>query len=219
MIEFATSFGKFNVPVMATLPEHVLEFPKTTDFDLCPIRETASKTFVLKNTGELSSHYLWDIPKPFSIYPKEGHLAPGASTHVTIEFKPDNASVYTATAVCTFGDSNNWDRSKGSQAMTVYGIGKYSYISVADNQRMFDFGDVYATKSGEKKLILRNDSAVHANFKIKTVAKDSDPYFVFSATSGTIAKGKQTELLVNLQNNHPQTAFSIQSLYFRPMLN
>ena len=28
VLEFSTSLGKFNVPVNATIPEHVIEFPK-----------------------------------------------------------------------------------------------------------------------------------------------------------------------------------------------
>ncbi|KAJ3035519.1 hypothetical protein HDV00_003673 [Rhizophlyctis rosea] len=89
VIEFNTSFGKFYVPVKATLPEHVLEFPASTDFALCPIRETAKKTFLLKNTGELSSHFEWATSKPFAITPRTGFLEPGSQVAVTIDFKPE----------------------------------------------------------------------------------------------------------------------------------
>ena len=89
VIEFTTSFGKFYLPIRATLPEHVLEFPESIDFSLCPLRETAKKTFTLKNTGELSSTYEWEISKPFAITPRSGTLLPGQCTSVVIEFKPE----------------------------------------------------------------------------------------------------------------------------------
>jgi hypothetical protein len=88
VIEFTTSFGKFYLPIKATLPEHVLEFPESIDFSLCPVRETAKKIFTLRNIGELSSSYEWEISKPFSITPRGGTLPPGQSVAVTIEFRP-----------------------------------------------------------------------------------------------------------------------------------
>lgn len=88
MIEFTTSFGKFLLPIKATLPEHVLEMPQKIDFSFCPTRETARKTFVLKNTGELESYYEWDIPAPFSIHPRKGSLESGASEIIRVEFTP-----------------------------------------------------------------------------------------------------------------------------------
>ncbi|KAJ3113713.1 hypothetical protein HDU96_003042 [Phlyctochytrium bullatum] len=93
VIEFTTSFGKFYLPVKATLPEHVLEFPKTIDFSICPVKEVAKRTFTLKNVGELTSSYDWEISKPFSITPRSGTLHPGQNTTVTIEFKPQVESI------------------------------------------------------------------------------------------------------------------------------
>ena len=88
MIEFTTSFGKFLLPIKASLPEHVLEFPSSIDFSYCPIKEIAKQTFVLKNDGELTSSYEWEIPNPFAIYPSSGTLLSGASETVRIEFIP-----------------------------------------------------------------------------------------------------------------------------------
>ncbi len=88
MIEFTTSFGKFLLPIKATLPEHVLDFPASIDFEYCPVKETAKKHFTLTNAGELKSYYEWQIPKPFSIFPPNGTLESGASETVRIEFIP-----------------------------------------------------------------------------------------------------------------------------------
>ena len=88
MIEFTTSLGKFLIPIKATLPEHLLEFPLNIDFSYCPTHETARKTFIIKNTGELDSHFEWDCPAPFSIHPQSGNIPSGASETIRIDFKP-----------------------------------------------------------------------------------------------------------------------------------
>ncbi|TPX66179.1 hypothetical protein SpCBS45565_g04639 [Spizellomyces sp. 'palustris'] len=196
VIEFTTSFGKFYVPVKATLPEHVLEFPETVDFALCPVRETAKKTFSLKNVGELASHFEWAIQKPFAISPRTGSLTPGSSLTVTMDFKPEDASVFGATAVCTFGDRQHWEKSKVAQSMTVYGLGKFSFLAIEGNQRIFDFGDVFVGRSVEKKFVLQNLAAVHANFRIKRPESDTDPYFDFSTLSGTVPSGQSMDITV-----------------------
>ncbi|KAJ3105560.1 hypothetical protein HDU97_007902 [Phlyctochytrium planicorne] len=194
VIEFTTSFGKFYLPIKATLPEHVLDFPDSIDFSLCPVKEIAKKTFILKNIGELASTYDWEISKPFCITPQNGTLLPGQTCSMTIEFKPQNASVYTATAVCKFGDKSHWEQSAVTQSLTVYGIGKYSHIAIEGKVTQFDFGEVFVGRSVEKKFILENHSAVPANFQIKHAENDNEPYFAFSTQSGTVSSHRQMEL-------------------------
>lgn len=87
-MEFTTSFGKFNLPVKAVLPEHVLEFPKIIDFQYCPLNEIAAKSFVLRNTGELGTSYEWEVSTPFSIIPKKGHIESGSQINLKVEFDP-----------------------------------------------------------------------------------------------------------------------------------
>jgi cilia- and flagella-associated protein 65 len=103
VIEFSTSFGKFHLPIKASLPEHIIEFSDFIDFGLCPVRETAKKVFVMKNTGKLNTYFEYEIREPFSVYPSNGSLAPGTSCNITIDFKPKSACVLTAVLVCTFG--------------------------------------------------------------------------------------------------------------------
>ncbi|KAI8822927.1 uncharacterized protein EV422DRAFT_585444 [Fimicolochytrium jonesii] len=197
VLEFATSFGKFYVPVKATLPEHVLDFPSTTDFSLCPIRETAKKTFLLTNTGELGSDFEWSIPRPFAISPRSGTMAPNAEISVTIDFKPEDASVFNATAVCTFGDRRHWESSKTAKAMGIHGIGKYSFLAIEGGQHTFDFGEVFVGKTVERRFVIWNYSAVAANFRIKQPEDDADPYFDFSTLSGTIPPHKSFPVTIS----------------------
>lgn len=211
VIEFTTSFGKFFLPIKATLPEHVLEFPESLDFKLCPLRETGRLSFTLKNVGELGSAYVWDIPKPFSITPQSGVLPTGQSVSVNMDFKPEDASVFTARAICTFGDKDNWENSKVVQPMTVYGIGKYSHIAIEGGNHVFDFGDVFVGRSAEKNFILENRSAVRANFKIKQSERDIDPYFEFSTLSGSVGSHKKLEISIMFT---PAAAGMLSTEYF-----
>lgn len=211
VIEFSTSFGKFYLPVKASLPEHIIEFSDFIDFGLCPVRETAKKVFTMTNTGILVSHYEWEIREPFNIYPNSGSLSPGASCNITIGFSPKHACVLTAIAVCTFGTRDQWEKSKVVQSASIYAIGKYSHISVESNIKIFEFGDVFVGKNSEKKLVLENYSAVHANFKIRKAEKDTDPYFEFSSLSGTVTSKKSVELLITFT---PTAAGLFSNAYF-----
>ncbi|KAI8813741.1 hypothetical protein BJ742DRAFT_377453 [Cladochytrium replicatum] len=195
-IEFTTSFGKFNLVVKATLPDHVLTFPNTINFELCPIKETAKTQFILRNDGELPSHFDWQLHEPFSISPKTGSLTPGSSVTMTVEFKPQDASVFTALGVCSYGAKTGQSKSTLTKAINVYGIGKYSHLSTAGNKTTFDFGEVFVGNMSEIRFSLENHSSVHANFKIKQTEGDADPFFSFSTTGGVIPSQSSLEIVI-----------------------
>ncbi|KAJ2994628.1 hypothetical protein HDV02_001454 [Globomyces sp. JEL0801] len=188
-IEFSTSFGTFYLPIKASLPEHLMEFPEEIDFGYCPIRETAKFTFQMNNVGELASDYEWKIDPPFSIMATTGMLEPGTSCNV-------HAMVISATAICCFGTKKNWDKSKVVKAAKVSGISKFSHIIIEGGQSRFDFSNVFVGTSAEKTMILKNPSAVHANFKIKKADKDADTFFEFSSVVGRIEANGKTEIKI-----------------------
>lgn len=183
------------MPIKASLPEHVMEFPDTIDFGYCPIKETAKINFKLQNTGELTSFYEWSIEPPFFISPDCGQLEPGKSCSVLIEFKPKEANVISAVALCSFGLKEQWERTKAVKATKIHAISKYSHL-IIDGEKTFDFGNVYVGSSVEKSIFLRNPSAVHANFKIKRAEKDNETCFDFSAISGRLEKQSTFEIKV-----------------------
>ncbi|KAJ3320632.1 hypothetical protein HDV06_005150 [Boothiomyces sp. JEL0866] len=193
-IEFTTSFGTFYIYIKATLPEHVMEFPEIIDFGYCPIRETAKFNFMMHNTGELASDYEWTIDPPFSITSTSGHILPGTSVSVLLEFKPTQAMVMTAPATCTFGVKKQWEKSKVVKTAKVCGIAKFSHLIIQGNSKLFDFGDVYVGTTLEQTMILENPSAVHANFKIKKAHKDNDACFEFSTMTGTVESQSTLEI-------------------------
>jgi uncharacterized protein (DUF3820 family) len=177
VIEFTTSFGKFNVPILATLPQHYLSFLKEIDFQYCPVREVARKTFILKNTGELTSEFEWECSSPFRVIPSRGELQEGKEIKMTVEFKPmvalvcyssfqsltfhvQDAFVYSLNTIIQFGDFNN-PSSLVKKSMKIHGIGKYSFICIVDNpDGRFDFGEVLVGKSKDIHFVLYNPSVV-----------------------------------------------------------
>ncbi|KAI9141425.1 hypothetical protein BKA69DRAFT_1166792 [Paraphysoderma sedebokerense] len=200
-IEFTTSFGTFNLPIRATLPEHSLTFPASIDFSYCPVKETAKKVFTLKNSGELRSFYDWKVDKPFRIVPSSGELKPNAETRVTVEYNPEDASAFSVTAACAYGDPNNKEKTVICQPMQLYGVGKYSHLKIEGHlnadQNVFDFGEVFVGKKQTIQSKIRNLSLVPANFKIKSSTSDyADSYFRFSITKGTISPNGETELSI-----------------------
>lgn len=106
----------------------------------------------------MSSYFEWDIQEPFSISPIKGILPPETSIPIPVDFKPDDASVFSAKAVCIFGDVDNWEESKETLVMKVEGMGKFSHFLVEN--KYFDFGEVTVDKSLEKKLVLKNEFQV-----------------------------------------------------------
>lgn len=88
VIEFSTWFGKFYIPVRASLPEHTLVFPPIVDFKLCPLMETARRTFIMTNSGILTTEVDWQVEEPFSISPSNVSLPAGASCTITLQFRP-----------------------------------------------------------------------------------------------------------------------------------
>ena len=100
------------------------------------------------------------------------------------------------TAICSFGDKEQWEMSKKIKAMTVSGIGKYSHLAIRGVSTIFDFGQVFVGKNAELKFVLENQSAVDASFKIQRSEKETDPCFDFSVLSGIISSKKSLEISV-----------------------
>jgi hypothetical protein len=109
-LEFITSFGSFKIPLIATLPQHKLEFPSTINFGLCSVNQKTFKKFIIKNIGDKKTQFKWILPTesneddeaidsmeklrvplqvPFTIDPLEGQLEPREKISVTVGFAPE----------------------------------------------------------------------------------------------------------------------------------
>jgi cilia- and flagella-associated protein 65 len=194
VVEFVSSFGTFKIPITATLPAYVVDFPSEVDFGYSPINETAKFNFTLSNIGELPSKYEWNVEEPFFITPKSGELSPGTNCQILVEFNPKEATAIEALALCSFGSQDHWEKTKVVKTARIKGISKYSHLICESSEPIFNFGKVFVGTSTEKKLVLKNPSPVHANFKIKKSRGDSDDFFSFSIISGRLEAGAKMEI-------------------------
>ncbi|KAK3287418.1 hypothetical protein CYMTET_5071, partial [Cymbomonas tetramitiformis] len=179
-IAFNCNAGSFYVPVRAHLPYSAIEVPRTLEFGYCPAKETATMTCTFMNTGELTVEYRWRLDQPFSLSPEIGRLRPGEVQTVTATFHPEDASVFSAEACCMMGEDI-------AAVMQVSGIGKYPYISTAEQN--LQFGEVLIGKAVDKTIRLTNQSMVPAYYTVSRLEAEHDRVFSIVPTTGVIAAG------------------------------
>ena len=177
-VEFITATGGFRIPIRATLPLVKLQVPAQLHFGYVPANEIASKSFTIKNTGEIGIHFKWKLNEPFCMEPSEGYLEPKRTANLTATFKPEDASVFVATAVCTLQDDEI------IASMKVVGVGKYSHISLETN--MIDFDSVLVGHNMTKVVRLSNHSVADAAFAIQRKEKEHDRVFRITPTKGRL---------------------------------
>eukprot|EP00755_Sulcionema_specki_P030874 Sspe_Gene.18719::Locus_6766_Transcript_1_1_Confidence_1.000_Length_5890::g.18719::m.18719 len=184
-IEIVTDQGSFFVELEALIPYTSMEHPPKHDFGYCPVKEASTHTFPMKNTGNVPFDFVWSVPMgkageqpPFTVAPSAGRLAPGQQISITVQFIPQEACVFVAAAVCTFGPE------KKTSVWKVSGIGKYSFVK--SSLTNIDFGEVLIGKQGEKMLTLMNHSVVPARFRIKRGHSDAPDPFTFVPSGGTV---------------------------------
>ncbi|KAJ3182506.1 hypothetical protein HDU85_002604 [Gaertneriomyces sp. JEL0708] len=194
-IEFITTLGRFFVPVKATLPEHVLQICDSVQFGCCPVREVAKQEVLIQNAGELKSAFEWNLEGSiFKITPERGVVEVGESITSIVEFLPQDASVYHATAVLVFGDRssiNSWERSQISVPLRLSGVGKFSFLT--GHPAVVDFGDIFVGRSVEKTVKITNAAVVPANFTVRDLGGE---YFEWDRTDGTVAPGAEVEITI-----------------------
>eukprot|EP00833_Pecoramyces_ruminatium_P004966 jgi/Orpsp1_1/1178998/evm.model.c7180000067523.1 len=183
------SFGRFYINICSTIPKHAIDIPRNISFGYCPINEVERKTFTLKNSGELVTTFEWKVCEPYHIVPEKGKIEPKKSITVEVFFQPYEASVFNANVICVYGDDSNLNSTTLQKCLKIDGIGKFSYISIEDNIKDFDFGDVYIGDEIEYPFNIVNYSNVISNFKITAENKKTKPIFKFMYLSGSIPPG------------------------------
>ena len=204
-IEFITATGGFRIPIRATLPLVKMVVPAQLHFGYVPANELASKSFTIKNAGEIGIHYKWKLNEPFCIEPAEGYLDPKTSANVTATFKPEDASVFVASAVCTLQDDER------VASMKVVGVGMYSHISLETN--IIDFDSVLVGHSATKVVRLSNHSVTDAAYAIQRKDKEHDRVFRITPTKGRLRPSEYENVNVTYTPN-ASGVFSSESFVF-----
>ena len=70
--------------------------------------------------------FSWEFPNGFEVSPTSGSLAPKQKCKLTAVFQPQAADVYSAVAVCSYGEEEH----HSTKPMRLKGIGKYPHVTV-----------------------------------------------------------------------------------------
>ena len=184
-VEFITNTGGFAIPIRATLPVIRMQVPDQLDFGYVASKDTGHQKFAIKNTGEVGLDFAWNLDRPFTIKPAEGHLEPGESMSFEGTFQPQDASVFVASAVCLLEGNK-------MACMKVTGIGKYPFISL--EQKAIDFGEIVVGQTRETYLRLSNHSLVPATFNGRRGKVEHDGVFTMAPMKGRIPPGGKEDI-------------------------
>ena len=102
-------------------------------------------------------------------------------------FTCDDASVYTAAAVCLLRDG-------ASNMVKLTAIGKFPYLSLEETD--IDHGDVLVGRDTQRSVRMANHSLVPANFEVRRSPGPSDGVFSLAPMRGTLGAGQWMELKV-----------------------
>ncbi|XP_052080289.1 cilia- and flagella-associated protein 65-like [Mytilus californianus] len=173
-IEFHTKDGSFEVPITAVLPQVDITVPEFLDFSMCAAKDSVETIFEVKNSGDLETKVEWEVGEPFTIDPPAAILKSQQIKKFKATFKPENASVFEADAVCKYGNELNL-----AKVTKLEGIGKYPHILISlpgrpattlnkDNlEATVQFGGAPVGTTLQKYIELHNLAPVRAPFKVE----------------------------------------------------
>ncbi len=186
------------------LPQYRLTIePKELNFGYCAIQDIQSRSFKIRNTGDLETNIEWNSNEPFIIEPRECILPVDGIQTFTCSFQPQWALIYIGTATCIYGNQSVCE-------LSLHGIGKFPHIIVRSDDGSIDentgnilvrFGDMSMNGLLKREVILINQSAFRVPFRIESlpgVAK-FDTAFRFGKTEGILEAGKRQTIAVKFQ--------------------
>lgn len=199
-------FG-FHVSVKATIEKLVVSSPFGIDLGFCPTYQTTSETFEMSNDGAVDAPFRWEQPEGFLLEPSEGVIGIGRKCTIKVSVVPTEATVFVAKAVCHIGEGIGSEVSIPEPIIEtrLSCIGKYAYISLSD--QIVDFGEVLSGSTERldivKEIVLRNNSAVPADWSLIRHESDMDEVFDIEPKEGSI--NAQQEQLITIKY-HPLSA-------------
>jgi cilia- and flagella-associated protein 65 len=193
-VTFKTENGKFKISVSAQVAKMCMDFPKSIEFNNCPVNEILEKKIVLHNTGQVPSDFEFSCESPFDISPSVGSIKAGKTQTLTCTFSPVKASVWTTRAVCKI---NNGEQIKICE---ISGTGKYPFLSFADRTSCrVEFGDVLVGSPKEKcqkTIRLENRSEIAGSFVTRHVESDVKPRFEIRPNRGVVLPNSFVDVVV-----------------------
>ncbi|KAG5175992.1 hypothetical protein JKP88DRAFT_259052 [Tribonema minus] len=180
--------GGFHVPVRALLPTLQISAPPALDMGFVQIDTTTSRTFTLRNTGQVPAPFRWVVPPPFSLSPAQGVIPVGGTAKITCSIAPTDTAALVSNACVHVGEGANAIKPAPLLQLKLTCIAKFCHV--APSVARVEFGRVLVGAAGDaevlREVVLRNDSVVPAEFKLTRLETDCAPVFDLSPSAGTI---------------------------------
>lgn len=157
-----TEREKYIVPLRAMGKRGLLSFPDAVSFASTAVKSSASKTFVVRNTGTRASEFSLSVPPPYRVAPERGFVDVDQNIPVTITFTPTEATSYTADMLVSYPI-------EGYEA--VVGLSAAGHdVALSLSTHHLEYKPTYVTLSNQHRVVLRNDSDLPVTFAWKAFA-------------------------------------------------
>ena len=161
----ATEREKFLVPLRAVGKRGLLSFPDAVSFASTPVKSSAAKTFMVRNTGTCASEFRLSVPPPFHVLPERGFVEVDQNLPVTLSFAPSEARAYSCDMIVAYAQGGF----EAAVAVTAAGHD----VAVNLSHGSVAFPATYVTLSDNRRVVLKNASELPVTFSWKAF-RDAD---------------------------------------------
>ncbi|KAK3085440.1 hypothetical protein FSP39_003318 [Pinctada imbricata] len=151
-----TEREKFIVPVKAIGARAILDFPDNIHFPAGPVKNTHTKTLLVRNIGNNEAKFTLSAEKPFSVTPEIGTLPVNESMQVTVEFTPQKAGDHNSELVLHYDTGED-------VLISLYGGAQDANVRLDKNSIRIE--NTYISMANQRTVIIHNRSDVIAHFR------------------------------------------------------
>ncbi|XP_041376326.1 hydrocephalus-inducing protein-like isoform X3 [Gigantopelta aegis] len=146
-----TERESFIIPIKAIGPRASLDFPDEIHFPVCAVKNTSSKTLLIRNYGNREAIFTLAIERPFSLNPDRGKLAVEDSMQITISYSPETSSDIKTNLRLHYDTGEE-------QLIPVYGAAQDSNVRLDKNTIRFE--NTYISTSNQRTVTIQNRSSL-----------------------------------------------------------
>ncbi|XP_069113582.1 hydrocephalus-inducing protein homolog isoform X2 [Argopecten irradians] len=151
-----TEREKFIVPVKAIGSRAILDFPDNIVFPVGPVKNTMSRTLLIRNIGNKEAKFTLSVDKPFSVSPEIGTLPVQDSMQVTVEFNPKKTGDHTK-------DLNLHYHTGEDVLIALHGQAQDGNVRLDKNSLRIE--NTFISMANERTVTIHNRSDVIAHFR------------------------------------------------------
>ncbi|XP_071173399.1 hydrocephalus-inducing protein homolog isoform X10 [Mytilus edulis] len=151
-----TEREKFVVPVRAIGSRAVLDFTDNIHFPPGPVKYAHSRTYLVRNIGNMEAKFTLSTEKPFSVTPEIGTLPVQESMQVTVEYNPQKTGDHNSELVVSYDTGEN-------VYISLYGAAQNSSVRLDKNTIKME--NTYISMANQRTVTIHNRSDVICHFR------------------------------------------------------